>query len=95
MSDDEAGGSRPRTGAERFSVDQIMSGLIYLLAQSARGGGCTGVTLAIGQHLELLAVHREAGTAVRATCKRLHGEWMAQLVEAGLAPCADRDRALH
>ena len=95
MSDDEAGGSRPRTGAERFSVDQIMSGLIYLLAQSARGGGCTGVTLAIGRHLELLAVHREAGTAVRATCERLHGEWMAQLVEAGLAPCADRDRALH
>ena len=41
------------------------------------------------------AVPREARPALRATCERLHGEWMAQLVAAGVAPRTGRDGQLH
>ena len=55
-------------------ADTVAAALIYLMTHYARTG-CPRLALCISRHLQCLALHPDAGRALRDTCAALHGAW--------------------
>lgn len=79
--------------------DRVVMGLLYLLVRVSTRGACAGMTYAIGQHLEMLAAHRDASPRLRATSLALRNHWMRYCAEDSTPPsnpcAAVKPDALH
>ncbi|MGQ0545137.1 MAG: hypothetical protein ACT4P3_07365 [Betaproteobacteria bacterium] len=70
---------------EDIPADTLVAAMVYLMTRYERTR-CRWLALRIAQHMQWLAIHPEAGAALRDACAALHGAW----ARSAAAPVSER-----